>query len=182
MKKIFFFLIFILYSSNLSASIKENIIQNLKTIENVSFDFEQNINGKIEKGKCKIQYPKKIFCEYDLDNKKILISDGKSLVVKTLSSYYLYPLEKTPLNFILDKFFLVNKIDSLQEKIIEKKYVNFSFVENENEINLFFDKKNFNLIGWQTLDIYQNLNITYLHSLNLNQKLKQNTFRLPSSN
>ena len=182
MKKIFFFLIFILYSSNLSASIKENIIQNLKTIENVSFDFEQNINGKIEKGKCKIQYPKKIFCEYDLDNKKILISDGKSLVVKTLSSYYLYPLEKTPLNFILDKFFLVNKIDSLQEKIIEKKYVNFSFVENENEINLFFDKKNFNLIGWQTQDIYQNLSITYISSIRKNEKIQKNFFNLPLRN
>ena len=182
MKKIFFFLIFILYSSNLSASIKENIIQNLKTIENVSFDFEQNINGKIEKGKCKIQYPKKIFCEYDLDNKKILISDGKSLVVKTLSSYYLYPLEKTPLNFILDKFFLVNKIDSLQEKIIENKYVNFSFVENENEINLFFDKKNFNLIGWQTQDIYQNLSITYISSIRKNEKIQKNLFNLPLRN
>ena len=182
MKKFFFFLIFILYSSNLSASIKENIIQNLKTIENVSFDFEQNINGKIEKGKCKIQYPKKIFCEYDLDNKKILISDGKSLVVKTLSSYYLYPLEKTPLNFILDKFFLVNKIDSLQEKIIEKKYVNFSFVENENEINLFFDKKNFNLIGWQTQDIYQNLSITYISSIRKNEKIQKNLFNLPLRN
>tara|TARA_B100000575_G_C23117854_1_gene646445 strand:+ start:730 stop:1278 length:549 start_codon:yes stop_codon:yes gene_type:complete len=182
MKKIFFFLIFILYSSNLSASIKENIIQNLKTIENVSFDFEQNINGKIEKGKCKIQYPKKIFCEYDLDNKKILISDGKSLVVKTLSSYYLYPLEKTPLNFILDKFFLVNKIDSLQEKIIEKKYVNFSFVENENEINLFFDKKNFNLIGWQTQDIYQNLSIMYISSIRKNEKIQKNLFNLPLRN
>ena len=182
MKKIFFFLIFILYSSNLSASIKENIIQNLKTIENVSFDFEQNINGKIEKGKCKIQYPKKIFCEYDLDNKKILISDGKSLVVKTLSSYYLYPLEKTPLNFILDKFFLVNKIDSLQEKIIEKKYVNFSFIENENEINLFFDKKTFNLIGWQTVDIYQNVSITYLSSIKKNQKLSKELFILPKQN
>ena len=30
--------------------------------------------------------------------KKILVSDGKSLVIKTLTSFYLYPLEKTPLN------------------------------------------------------------------------------------
>ena len=117
-----------------------------------------------------------------MDNKKILISDGKSLVVKTLSSYYLYPLEKTPLNFILDKFFLVNKIDSLQEKIIENKYVNFSFVENENEINLFFDKKNFNLIGWQTQDIYQNLSITYISSIRKNEKIQKNLFNLPLRN
>ena len=34
-----------------------------------------------------------------------------------------------------------------------------------NEINVFFDNKTFNLIGWQTKDIYQNLNITYLSSI-----------------
>ena len=100
MKKIFLFTLFILYSSNLSASIKENIIKNLKNIQSVSFNFEQNINGKIEKGNCIVEYPKKIFCKYDLKNKKILISDGKSLVIKTESTYYLYPLKKTPLNFI----------------------------------------------------------------------------------
>ena len=181
-KFFYFFLLIVLYTSNLSASIKENIIQNLKSINNISFDFEQNINGKIEKGKCKIEYPKKIFCEYDLDNKKILISDGKSLVIKTSSSYYLYPLDKTPLNFILDKFFLVNKIHSLQERIIEKKYVNFSFIENENEIHLFFDRENFNLIGWQTQDIYQNLSITYISSIRKNEKIQKNLFNLPLRN
>ena len=35
----------------------------------------------------------KIYCEYDLKIKK-LISNGKSLVIKTKSSYYIYPLEK----------------------------------------------------------------------------------------
>ena len=65
MKKIFLFTLFILYTSNLSASTKENIIKNLKNIQSVSFNFEQNINGKIEKGNCIIQYPKKIFCKYD---------------------------------------------------------------------------------------------------------------------
>ena len=179
----FFLLFFLISLSNqVFANNKDKIIDKLKNTSNLNFDFEQNINGKIEKGKCKIKYPKKIFCEYDSENKKILISDGKSLVIKTLSSYYLYPLDKTPLNFILDKFFLVNKINSLQERIIEKKYVNFSFIENENEINLFFDKKNFNLIGWQTEDIYQNLSITYISSIKKNEKIQKNLFNLPFRN
>ena len=182
MKKYFTFFFLILLTNETTAEIKKNIIQNLKNTNNISFNFEQNINGKIEKGKCKIEYPKKIFCEYDLDNKKILISDGKSLVIKTSSSYYLYPLDKTPLNFILDKFFLVNKIHNLQERIIEKKYVNFSFIENENEIHLFFDKENFNLIGWQTQDIYQNLSITYISSIRKNEKIQKNLFNLPLRN
>ena len=174
-------LIFLLINFNHAAfgSIKNNIINNLANIKNFNFNFEQNINGKIENGKCIIEYPRKINCKYNSGNKKILISNGKSLVIKTLSSYYIYPLKKTPLNTILDKDFLLKKIKNLKERDIDKKFVNFSFLENENQINLFFDKITFNLIGWQTIDIYQNISITYLSSIKLNQKLKENLFLLP---
>ena len=107
MKKLFIILIFFSIISNVSASIKENIIKKFTDIKNVSFDFEQNINGKIENGNCIIEYPKKIYCKYNLSNQKILVADGKSLVIKTLSSYYFYPLEKTPLDTILNKEYLL---------------------------------------------------------------------------
>ena len=71
---------------------------------------------------------------------------------------------------------------NLEERIIENQYVNFRFSEGENEINLFFDKDTYNLIGWQTLDIYQNLSITYLNSIEKNKKLKKNLFKLPKQN
>ena len=103
MKKLIFLIIYLSAISSVSASIKENIIKKFTDIENVSFDFEQNINGKIENGNCVIEYPKKIFCRYNLSNKKVLVSNGKSLVIKTLSSYYFYPLEKTTLETILNK-------------------------------------------------------------------------------
>ena len=103
MKKLYFILIYFSIFSSVTASIKENIIEKFSNIENVSFDFEQNINGKIENGNCIIEYPKKIYCRYNLSNQKILVADGKSLVIKTLSSYYFYPLEKTPLDTILNK-------------------------------------------------------------------------------
>ena len=183
MKKTFILLLFIIFfSSKSTASVKINIVENLKKIENLSFNFEQNINGKIENGRCTIEYPKKIFCNYELGNKKILVSNGRSLVIKTLNSYYIYPIEKTALNLILDKEFLLNKILNLNERIIDNKFINYSFFENENEINIFFDKKTFNLIGWQTLDIYQNLSITYLNSITKNKKLKKNLFKLPVQN
>ena len=181
-KKIFFIIIFVSIINIASASIKENIINKFNSIENISFNFEQNINGKIENGNCTIEYPKKIYCKYDLGNQKILVSNGKSLVIKTLSSYYLYPLEKTPLDTILDKDFLLNKIKNLNERNVGDNFINYKFVENENEINLFFDKKTFNLIGWQTIDIYQNISITYLLSIKRNQKLKKNLFILPKQN
>ena len=182
MKKYLFILFFILLNSEVLASIKGNIINNLNNIDNIFFKFEQNINGKTENGECIIQYPKKIFCKYNLKNKKILVSNGKSLVIKSLSSYYLYPLDKTPLNLILDKNFLISAINNSDERIIEDKFINYSFSEKDDEINIFFDKNNYELIGWQTLDIYQNLSITFISSIVKNQKLKKNLFKIPKQN
>ena len=179
MKKYYLLISLFIFSTTTNASIKENIINNLKDIDNITFKFEQNTSGKIENGTCTIKYSKKIFCKYENQNKKILVSNGKSLVIKTLNSYYIYPLKKTPLNTILDKDFLLKKIKNLKERDVDKKFVNFSFLENENQINLFFDKMTFNLIGWQTIDIYQNVSITYLSSIKRNQKLGENLFILP---
>ena len=176
---IFFLLILTSYSN---AEIKDGIIQNLKNTNNLDFKFEQNINGKIENGNCTIEYPKKIFCEYARSNNKVLVSNGKSLVIKTRTSYYRYPLEKTPLNLILDKNFLINKILNIQERIIDKKLVNFTILEKDNEIKLFFDKETYELIGWQNTDIYQNFNITYLSLISKNRNLPINLFKLPIQN
>ena len=175
---IFFFILI-----NVSvANDKENIINNLKETKNINFDFEQNINEKIEKGNCVIEYPKKIFCEYFGKNNKILVSNGNSLVIKTNVSYYLYPLNKTPLNFILDKNYLINKIYSLEERIIDKSFINYQISENGNEISIFFDNQSFNLIGWQTKDVYQNLNITFLSSVKKNESINKSIFKLPLRN
>ena len=109
MKKFILIIFLSLGIIEISASEKDAIKKNLKEIDNFSFNFEQNINGKIEKGNCIVQYPKKIYCEYDLSNGKILVSNGRSLVIKSKTSYYLYPLKSTPLNLILDKDFLLQK-------------------------------------------------------------------------
>ena len=181
MFKYFLILIFFTLLSNTQASNKEKIIENLQNTVSLNFQFEQNINGKVENGNCTIQYPKKIYCKYQKKN-KILVSNGKSLVIKTKVSFYRYPLNKTPLNLILDKNFLIKKIVNLKENILDKTYINFKIVENDNEINIFFDNKTFNLVGWQTKDIYQNINVTYLSSIKINQQVDKNLFKLPTQN
>ena len=175
-------LFLIIFFSIAHADIKEKIIENLKNTQNLNFNFEQNINGKIENGNCIIEYPKKIICKYEVKNKKILVSNGKSLVIKTTSSFYRYPLEKTPLNFILDKNFLINKIIYLEERMIHEAYIDYAINEKDSKINVFFDKKTFNLIGWQTVDIYQNISITHLNSISKNKEIKKYIFRLPKKN
>ena len=179
-----YFLIFFLFmcASISNAEVKEKIIQNLKDTKNLDFNFEQNVNGKIENGNCTIEYQKKIFCEYARSNNKILVSNGKSLVIKTRTSYYRYPLEKTALNLILDKNFLINKIYDLEERIVDNSLINFTILDGDNEVNIFFDKQTYDLIGWQNTDIYQNFNITFLSSIRKNRVLSKNLFKIPVQN
>ena len=83
MKKIFFvFFCFYFFFNNSKASEVINIINNFNEIENLSFSFKQNINDKEERGNCIIEYPKKIYCLYENNNEKLLVSNGKSLVIK----------------------------------------------------------------------------------------------------
>ena len=182
MLRFFSIIIFFFLTFNSNADVKKKIIQNLKNTKNLDFQFEQNLNGKIENGNCTIEYPKKIFCEYARSNNKILVSNGKSLVIKTISSYYLYPLEKTPLNVILDKNILIKKIKSLKERTIDNNLINFTIFENNNEISIFFDKQTYDLIGWQNKDMYQNFNITFLSSIRKNRVLSKNLFKIPVQN
>ena len=182
MLKYFYILIFFFLITDINADNKDNIINNLKKIKNINFEFEQNINEKIESGNCVVEYPKKIFCEYNGRNNKILVSNGKSLVIKTKVSYYRYPLKKTPLNFILDKNFLINRIYNLEERIIDKSLINYTLYENDSEINIFFDNQTFNLIGWQTKDIYQNLVITFISSIQTNEIINKDLFKIPTYN
>ena len=175
---IFFFLIL-----NANAKNKENIINNLKNTKNINFDFEQNINKKIEKGNCVIEYPKKIFCEYDDADKKIIVSNGNSLVIKNRNSgiFYIYPLKKTPLGLLLDKNYLISSIAALDPRNIDDKYLVFKILKKNNTVNIFFDKKTYDLVGWQTEDIYQNLAITFISSVKVNQNIDSSIFVLPKN-
>ena len=183
-KKIIVIFLFFSFFNPLQAALKEQIILNLEKTNNLTFDFKQIINKKTEEGNCIIEYPKKIYCLYNNFNKKIMVSNGKSLVIKnqTNNQYYFYLLKKTPLELILDKNYLINQIKNLEGRIIDNKYFNFTLVNNDNKINIFFDNQTLNLTGWQTEDIYQNLVITFISKIKVNQKIDKNVFKLPQMN
>ena len=175
---------FLFFFNSLKAEFKEQIILNLKNTKNLAFDFKQQIKDEVESGKCIIEYPKKIWCEYNFLNNKIMISNGKSLVIKNdnVNQYYLYPLSSTPLELILDKNYMIKKIKKLESRNIDDKYVNFTINDDNFKINFFFDKKTLYLTGWQTEDIYQNLVVTFITNVKINQKISNSLFQLPKKN
>ena len=113
-----------------------------------------------------------------------MVSNGRSLVIKNknINQYYVYPINRTPLNLILDKKYLIDRIKDLDSRIIENQYINFTLINDKYEINIFFDIESLNLIGWQTEDIYQNLVITFISNVRLNQKINEDIFKLPERN
>ena len=184
MIKKFFFLFFFLNIFNYSlASTKIDIINNFKKIDNLSFDFKQVIGDKTEQGKCVIQYPKKIHCNYDNFKKKLIVSNGRSLVIKNQNGkeYFRYLLNQTSLELILNKDLLLRKLEELDGKIIDEKYYIFYLENNGNKIDIFFDKSTYDLVGWQTEDIYQNLVITFIYNLVKNSKIDKKLFILPKT-
>ena len=181
MKSFFFVFILSIIANNVYASVKQNIINNFESIKTISFNFTQTVKGKDEHGNCIISYPKKIFCKYKLKFNKVLVSNGKSLVIKSdkNNQYYRYSLNSTPLFYLLDQDFIVSKMKSIKEKLINNKYYLFSIEEKGQILNIFFDKKNLQLIGWQTEDIYQNLSVTYIFDVKTNVSIDNKIFILP---
>ena len=179
MKYIIFIIIFF-YPLNIFASSKDLIKSKLEQTNSISFKFIQKIGKKIEQGECIISYPKKIFCKYDDIYNKVLVSNGQSLVInsKKIKNYLRYQLKDTPLNLILDKKFLLNKLD--QVETIEENEETFSFkiVHNNNLLNIFFDKISYEIIGWTTTDIYLNKVETKLSNVETNILVDEKIFRV----
>ena len=182
-KKIFLFFFLFNFFNYSYASVENKIINNFKKINNISFNFKQTINDKIEEGNCIIQYPKKIYCKYNNLKKKLIVSNGNSLVIKNQvgKGYFTYPLDQTPFALILDKNLLLQKIEKLKGKFFNEKYYLFNLENNGNLINIFFDKDSYDLIGWQTEDIYQNLVVTYIFNVKKNSNVDKKIFKLPQA-
>ena len=178
--RIFILIFFFLFQNTVNASIKSEIINNFKLTENLKFNFVQKIGKKFEKGECIIAYPKKIFCKYDDRYNKILVSNGKSLVINSdrNNQYYRYRLDKTPLNLILDKNFLINKMTDSENLSNSLNHYSFKIIYEKTIIIINFDKNTLNLIGWTTNDIYQNKVETKISNVENNLMINNNIFKI----
>ena len=139
------FIVFILFSANLFASEKEQIINQLNNLNSLEFTFNQMINDKTEKGSCLLEFPGKLKCDYFDDKKKELVINKKRLAItqKRYNKTYYYPISKSPFLNILYKNKLLEIVRSgeleLSEHVIKLIYL------DENEITVLFDRKSLNL-------------------------------------
>ena len=179
MKYIIFIFIFF-YPLNVFASSKQLIKNKLEETDNISFKFVQKIGKKTEQGECIISYPKKIFCKYDDIYNKILVSNGKSLMInsKKIKNYLRYQLKDTPLNLILDKKFLLDKLDEVEIVRENDETLSFEIIHNNNLLNIFFDKISYEIKGWTTTDIYLNRVETKLTDMRTNIMIDQKVFKI----
>ncbi len=177
-RSIIFFLIFF-FSISTNCFSEQGVVNHLKNINSLEFKFTQKIdNNKIEKGECIVLYPKRILCKYyDIYN-KVLVSNGKSLIINSdkIKNHYRYPLDKTPFNLILDKEFLISKMSEVEEDQSYPFYHVYNFDYENNLIKVFFDKKSLDLIGWETKDIYQNLVQTFISDIKTNINIEEEIF------
>ena len=177
MRTIFLFLIFFLIFLQKQALTEPKIVKRISETENFTFDFEQLINNEKETGNCIISFNNKMMCKYD-ETGKLIVSNGKTLLIKNKSSNFAntYKTENTYFKYFLNKEFLISKIVG---NVVEKEQ-NFLLLINDqsNQLSIFFDKKNYLIKGWETIDLYGNRVKSNIIVKNINQELSDNIFNL----
>ena len=174
---IFFFNFFL----NVQSSERQFIIDRLSEIKNFSFNFEQITNESIETGKCLLEFDRKLKCDYDDKLKKEIIINNKTLVIhqRKYDKIYFYPISKSPFLNILTKDKLIALIQS--SDIILNENIELIYSDkNQKIISVFFEKKNYNLIGWLIEDEFQNKIYFSLNIENINSEIDKNYFKIPS--
>ena len=184
-KKLFFaktILIYFFLTNYSFADLKLELIKKLEKVDTLSFSFEQHVSGKVETGSCKIQYPKLMRCDYNDTYEKRLISNGKTLAIiqRRYKKIFYYNFKLTPLNFILDKKYLLEFIKKKDYKNINKSLIEYEIkTDNKKKIKILFDKNSLNLRGWKTVDIYGNQVEFLVSHLKLNLPLDKKIFKIP---
>ena len=181
-KKISSISFFLLVTTTLLANEKDQIVAQLNSLNSLEFTFDQLINEKIEKGSCLLEFPGKLKCNYFDDKKKELVINNKRLAItqKRYNKTYHYPISKSPFLNILYKDKLLEIVRSgkieLSDQLIKLVYL------SDNEITIFFNKKNLDLKGWEIKDQYNNIINFSLNLVAKNDVFKKGTFKLPEVN
>ena len=180
LKAVIFFSLYLIFTSA-NANEKSKIINKLKNIDNIQFKFIQKTNEKVEKGKCILAFPNKLKCDYEDKNKKELIVNKKMMAItqKRYGKTLFYPLSKSTFINILSKNELIQIIEESNTTIDD--YLNIVLINKNNSKTLIrFDKKDFLLAGWVSLDQYNNQVVFEIKIVSTNQTVDDKIFTLPN--
>ena len=167
----------IFFCVNVQGSEKERIIENLKKINSIKFNFTQITNDVKENGNCLIVYPKKMRCIYEEDKEIIVNDDYLFLINKREDKNYNYNIKDTPLGVMLDKENIIEKLSKVEKfNKIDKNIIAIIDLNSQESIEIYFSSKEMNIVGWKiknydksTLEFLMN-NISI--NINTNEKFE----------
>ena len=142
-------LLFLCNESN--ASEKNKIIENLKKINSLQFNFTQLSSDGQENGNCILIYPKKMRCIYEDQKKEIIIKDDYLyLINKEENKNYNYSIKDTPLGVMLDKESLIEKLSNIEKFHISNNFIIATVdISSAESVDIYFELKNFTILGWR---------------------------------
>ena len=143
--------VLLFFCNQLNASEKNKMIENLKKINSLQFNFTQLSSNGQENGSCILIYPKKMRCIYDGQKKEIIINDDYLyLINKEENKNYNYSIKDTPLGVMLDKENLIEKLSNIEKFNISNNFIIATVNINSTEsIDIYFEPKNFTILGWR---------------------------------
>jgi len=170
----------IFFCVNVEGSEKERIIENLKKINSIKFNFTQITNDITENGNCLIVYPKKMRCLYEEEEKEIIVNDNYLFLInKRENKNYNYNIKNTPLGVMLDKENIIEKLLKLEKfNKTDKNITAIIDLNSQESVEIYFNSKEMNIVGWKIKN-YDNSNLEFLMkniSININTNEK---FEIP---
>jgi outer membrane lipoprotein-sorting protein len=169
----------IFFCVNAKGSEKERIIENLKKINSIKFNFTQITNDVTENGNCLIVYPKKMRCLYEEDKEIIVNDDYLFLINKKENKNYNYNIKDTPLGVMLDKEDIIEKLSKVEKfNKTDKNITAIIDLNYQESIEIYFNSKEMNIVGWKIKN-FDKSNLEFLMkniSININTDEK---FEIP---
>ena len=143
--------VLLLFYNQLNASEKNKIIENLKKINSLQFNFTQLSSDGQENGSCILIYPKKMRCIYEDQKKEVIIKDDYLyLINKEENKNYNYSIRDTPLGVMLDKESLIEKLSNIEKFNVTNNFIIATVdISSTESVDIYFEPKNFTILGWR---------------------------------
>lgn len=136
----------------------QELVAKLLSVRTATYDFVQfGPNGEQTSGRLDVERPGRIRFEYSEGSPLLVVADGRSLAVHNsrLKTWNLYPLDKTPLGFILGTTLDPSKVNIVSNDVsgsITSVGVSDPAVFGNTSVRLVFDNKDGSLKQWTVKD------------------------------